>query len=73
MPVRDSTIPWQNRANAHAISMQKMWRSASDRAKDEWDLLAERQAFYDCLSSMKHHGLIKDFDLNGITFYAEGE
>ncbi len=57
LPLKDQQIVW------HANDMLWLWRDLSNQKPgDSWFEQKARQAYHDCLLSLKHVGLIEDYD-----------
>ncbi len=57
LPLKDQQIVW------HANDMLWLWRDLNNQKQgDSWFELKAKQAYHDCLLSLKGVGLIEDYD-----------
>jgi hypothetical protein len=65
----------QMRLIMHANAMQDLWLHLhkADPKGDGWHEVRAKQAYHDCLISLKNYGLIEDYNLTECKVKVEGE
>lgn len=58
----------------HANAMLWLWKELVDRSNgNSWFEVTARQAYQDCLNSLKYLGLIEDYDVTKVQVKVDGQ